>query len=61
MQPAGARAHRPLHALVRWSRAATAVVVLAALLVGIPRLLILIAHWPFPTRVPDWERVRIAL
>ena len=61
MQPAGARAHRPLHALVRWSRAATAVVVLAALLVGIPRLLILIAHWPLPTRVPDWERVRIAL
>jgi hypothetical protein len=38
-----------------------ALVAVAALVVGVPILLVRIAGWPLPTSVPDWERVRRAV
>jgi DNA-binding SARP family transcriptional activator len=42
-------------------RSLAALALLAALAVGVPALLIAIAGWPLPTRMPDWTQVRIAL
>jgi nucleoid-associated protein YgaU/DNA-binding SARP family transcriptional activator len=42
-------------------RALAAVALLAVLAVGVPVVMIKIAGWPLPTRMPDWARVRIAL
>lgn len=55
------RTPRPVRFL-RWlTRATFAVVILAAILVGIPALLVAIGHLPLPTRMPDWHHVQLAL
>lgn len=55
------RTSRPVRAIRRLARAVFALVVLAALVVGIPLLLVAIGHWPLPTRMPDWHHVQRAL
>jgi DNA-binding SARP family transcriptional activator len=42
-------------------RALTALALLTVLAVGAPVVLIKIAGWPLPTRMPDWTHVRVAL
>ena len=41
----------------RWVTAAGALVLLVALLIGVPVVLIALAGWPLPTSMPDWEHV----
>ena len=41
----------------RWIRALGALVVLAVLVVGVPVVLIRVAGWPLPGKVPDWGHV----
>jgi nucleoid-associated protein YgaU len=43
---------------LRWL---AAVVALLALTIGIPAVLMLVAGWPFPRDVPDWDRIATAL
>lgn len=38
-----------------------AIAALVALAVGVPVFLIIVAGWPLPTQVPDWDRVRTAI
>jgi DNA-binding SARP family transcriptional activator len=42
-------------------RALMALALLAALTAGVPAMLIALARWPLPTRMPDWAHERIAL
>jgi nucleoid-associated protein YgaU len=42
-------------------RSLAAAALLFVLTVGIPALLIVIAGWPLPRQLPDWERVRTAI
>ena len=41
----------------RWWRAVGSLLALIGLLVGLPVLLIRIAGWPLPTKMPDWDHV----
>src|SRR5205814_1837897 len=43
---------------LRW---VAAVVTLVALTVGIPTVLVVVAGWPFPRRVPHWGNVGTAV
>jgi hypothetical protein len=43
--------------LSRWLRALAAATALALVVVGVPLVLIAVAGWPFPGKVPDWDRV----
>lgn len=42
-------------------RSLLALAVLAGVAVGIPLVLVRVADWPLPTRMPDWDRVRLAI
>ena len=43
--------------MTRWVRALAAGILLAAVLIGLPVLLIVLAGWPFPSTIPDWGNV----
>ncbi len=43
--------------MAKWARALAALIVLAALVVGLPVLLVVVAGWPFPSRPPDWSHI----
>ncbi len=43
--------------MTRWARAVAALVALAALVIGLPVLLVLVAGWPLPSKPPDWSHV----
>ena len=42
-------------------RSLAALLVLVAIVVGVPTLLTLVAGWPLPRNVPDWSRISTAL
>ena len=43
--------------IVRWLRALGAFVLLVSIVVGVPAVLVVVAGWPLPGKVPDWDHV----
>ena len=50
-----------MSAATRRLRALGALLVITAVLAGVPLVLIKIAGWPFPQRIPTWERFTISV
>lgn len=47
--------------MLRRVRSLGALALLLAIAVGVPAVLVAIAHWPFPQHVPNWSRVWVAI